>query len=99
MILTEADIAAFAEVLMQRPRKFYGGGTAIGDAILYAAHALETKGFEGRRRIINVSRDGPDRNGFPAVVGRDQAVAQGVTMNGLPPPKSFCGRTNPSPTT
>jgi len=34
VILTEADIAAFAEVLMQRPRKFYGGGTAIKDAIL-----------------------------------------------------------------
>ena len=37
MIRTEADIAAFAEVLVQRPRELYGGGTAIGDAILYGA--------------------------------------------------------------
>jgi hypothetical protein len=50
MIRTEADIAAFAEVLVQRPRELYGGGTAIGDAILYGAASLATNGFEGRRR-------------------------------------------------
>ena len=69
---------------MQRPRELYGGGTAIGDAILYGAASLATNGFEGRRRVIDVSGDGPDRNGLPAAVGRDQAVAQGVTVNGLP---------------
>jgi len=30
------------------------------------------------------SGDGPDRNGLPAAIGRDQAVAQGMTVNGLP---------------
>ena len=84
LIRTEADIAAFAEVLLRRPRELYGGGTAIGDAILYAAHALETNGFEGRRRVIDVSGDGPDRNGLPAAIGRDRAVAQGIAVNGLP---------------
>ena len=84
MIRTEADIAAFADVLMRWPRELHGGGTAIGDAILYGAASLEANGFEGRRLVIDVSGDGPDRNGLPAAVGRDQAVAQGMTVNGLP---------------
>ena len=84
MIRTEVDIAAFVDVLLRRPRELYGGGTAIGDAILYGAHSLGTNAFEGRRLVIDVSGDGPDRNGLPAAVGRDEAVAQGMTVNGLP---------------
>ena len=84
MIRTEADIAAFAAVLERRPRELYGGGTAIGDAILHGAHSLGTNSFEGRRLVIDVSGDGPDKDGLPAAIGRDQAVARGITVNGLP---------------
>jgi hypothetical protein len=84
MIRSKTDIAAFADVLLKRPRQLYGGGTAVGDAILYGAHSIETNEFDGRRTVIDISGDGPDRNGLPAAIGRDQAVAQGITVNGLP---------------
>jgi len=84
VIRTEADIAAFAKVLEDRPRELYGGGTAVGDAIAYGARAIAGNAFEGTRRIVDISGDGPDRNGMPAMQGRDYAVAQGVIVNGLP---------------
>ena len=34
--------------------------------------------------MIDVSGDGPTNRGFPAALARDQVVAQGYTVNGLP---------------
>jgi hypothetical protein len=84
VIRNEADIAAFARVLEERPRELYGGGTAVGDAIMYGVRAIRENAFEGTRRVVDLSGDGPDRNGMPAVMGRDFAVAQRITVNGLP---------------
>ena len=79
-----ASIEAVATRLEKEPRMLYGGSTAVGDAILYGARSLDTNGFEGKRRVIDLSGDGPDRDGLPAAFGRDQAVAKGITVNGLP---------------
>ena len=80
----KASIEAVAKRLEKEPRVLYGGGTAIGDAILYGARSLAANAFEGKRRVIDLSGDGPDRDGLPAIFGRDQAVARGLTVNGLP---------------
>lgn len=80
----EADIAYFAGQLETQPRQLYGGGTAPGNAVLYATQALLNNRFEGKRLVIDVSGDGPNSNGASAAVARDQAVAQGITINGLP---------------
>ncbi len=79
-----ASVLRFAKQLEEKPRDLYGGGTAVGDAILYGAHSLRSNAFQGTRRVIDISGDGPDRDGLPAAFGRDQAVAQGNTVNGLP---------------
>jgi len=84
LLSDKASIAAVADRLEREPRVLYGGGTAIGDAILYGVRSLATNAFQGKRRVIDLSGDGPDRDGLPAVFGRDQAVAQGITVNGLP---------------
>ena len=84
MIRGEADIKAFAKKLETRPRELNGGGTAVGSAILYGAKSLRDNAFEGRRRVIDLSGDGPDKDGVAAMLGRDQAVAEGITINGLP---------------
>ena len=84
VIRTKADIAAFAKILEEHPRELDGGGTAVGDAILYGARSIKENAFDGTRRVIDLSGDGPDKNGQPAVIGRDHAVAQGITVNGLP---------------
>ena len=84
VIATEQDIETFAKELETHPRELQGGGTALGNAILYGMRSLQTNRFEAPRQVIDISGDGPDRNGLPAAVGRDQAVAAGMTVNGLP---------------
>lgn len=83
-VANAADMAAFTETLLRRPRLLYGGGTAPGAAILYAVDSLRDNDFDGRRQVIDVSGDGPDRDGIPARMGRDRAVAEKMTVNGLP---------------
>ena len=84
VIRGEADLREFAKKLETRPRELQGGGTAVGSAILYGARSLRDNAFEGRRRVIDISGDGPDKDGVLAMLGRDQAVAEGITVNGLP---------------
>jgi hypothetical protein len=84
LIRNKNDLEEFAFLLEHKPRELYGGGTAPGNAILHGAESLLTNAFNGRRKVIDISGDGPDRNGIPSAFGRDQAVAQGITINGLP---------------
>lgn len=91
-VLSEpADVVAFAQKLEDKPRELYGGGTAVGSAILYGATSIQENAFEGTRKVIDISGDGPDKDGLPAAMGRDQAVAMGFTVNGLPIIGTFPG--------
>ena len=59
------------------------GYTALGGAIRHATELLETNGFDGARRTIDISGDG--RNNTRPVLGapRQRAQALGITVNGL----------------
>jgi len=78
-----ASARAFGEKIMAQPVMFCPGGNAIGDAVAFAARSIDTNGFEGTRRVIDVSGDGPNTLGRPIGVARDAAVAAGITINGL----------------
>ncbi len=84
VIRSAADIEAFAQQLESQPRALQGGGTAVGSAILYGAQSLNENAYDGTRRVIDLSGDGPDKDGVAAAIGRDRAVAMGITVNGLP---------------
>ena len=58
--------------------------TSISAAISYAAGLFENSGFSGMKRVIDVSGDGPNNQGGPVDRARDEVIAQGVTINGLP---------------
>lgn len=58
--------------------------TSISGAIDFAAEDMAENGFEGLRRVIDVSGDGPNNQGRPVVEARDEAVAAGYVVNGLP---------------
>jgi hypothetical protein len=58
--------------------------TSLSGAIDFAARQFGTQGFKGKRRVIDVSGDGPNNSGGPAEVSRDRAVAEGIVINGLP---------------
>jgi hypothetical protein len=87
----KASIETFATQLEIGPRELFSGGTAVGNAILYGAQSIKSNKFSGKRRVIDVSGDGPTNRGFPAALARDQVVAQGYTINGLPILSNFPG--------
>ena len=58
--------------------------TSVSGAIDMAMRMFENNGFNGMRRVIDVSGDGTNNSGRPVGEARDEAVRQGVTINGLP---------------
>jgi hypothetical protein len=60
-----------------------GPWTSISGAIDFAV-PLFGGGFEGTRRVIDLSGDGPNNTGRLAPLARDEAVKQRITINGLP---------------
>lgn len=58
--------------------------TSISSAIDFAVIDMNSNAFEGLRRVIDVSGDGPNNQGRPVTQARDAAVAQGFVVNGLP---------------
>lgn len=58
--------------------------TSISGAIDFAVPLFENNGYEGTRRVIDVSGDGRNNQGRPASSARDDAVAAGIVINGLP---------------
>lgn len=79
----EASAAAFADALAQAPLS-RGQSTSISDAIEMAAEMLDTNNLEGTRRAIDISGDGPNNAGRRVDTVRDETVAKGITINGLP---------------
>lgn len=83
LLRSAAASEAFAEEIDRTPRILVGGGTAIGGALKFALESLLTNGYEGRRKVIDLSGDGRTNQGEQPQVARDLAVAAGVTINGL----------------
>jgi hypothetical protein len=73
----------FAEALASEPIRTIRG-TSISGALGYAAGLFEANGYEGFRRVIDVSGDGPNSSGAPVVPARDAVLEQGMIVNGLP---------------
>jgi len=78
-----AGAHAFADALAETPL-MTAHWTSLSAAIDYAAPLFENNGIEGLRRVIDVSGDGYNNRGRPVQLARDQAVAAGITINGLP---------------
>jgi uncharacterized protein DUF1194 len=58
--------------------------TSISSALQYSGRLFESSGAKGIRRVIDVSGDGPNNAGVPVVPVRDELVAKGIVINGLP---------------
>lgn len=74
---------AFAETVKLMAREVDGGGTSIGNAIRYSAEQFQQSPYAGFRQVIDVSGDGIDNQIDPVQKARDEAVAAGITVNGL----------------
>ena len=82
VIHDEEDAGGLATAILAAPRSFIGR-TSISGAIDFAMERFTAAQPRSSRRIIDISGDGTNNSGRPATDARDQAVAQGVTINGL----------------
>ncbi len=82
-ITNQAEAIAVADYLAASPISVMRG-TSISAALDYVLPLFDGNGFEGARRVIDVSGDGPNNMGAPIVPARDRVLAAGVTINGLP---------------
>jgi hypothetical protein len=84
LIKDQPSAERFAAAVQSAPRRLFGGGTSISGAIDYGRVLLAQSPYRGARRIIDISGDGSNNSGRPAAAARNEAVADGIGINGLP---------------
>jgi Protein of unknown function (DUF1194) len=79
----DADSAkGFGDRLLEAPRSF-ADRTSISGAIEFAMGQFDKAPFAAARHTIDVSGDGTNNAGRDVAMLRDEAVAKGITINGL----------------
>jgi Protein of unknown function (DUF1194) len=82
-LISDAQSARrFSDGMVEAPRSF-ADRTSIGAGIDFAVQQLERAPFVSARRTIDVSGDGANNSGRDVASARDQALAKGITINGL----------------
>ena len=74
---------AFAADIAKAPYR-RASRTSISGAIQFGKALFDNSGYRGLRRVIDVSGDGANNAGMLVVQARDDALAAGITINGLP---------------
>jgi hypothetical protein len=64
-------------------RWMHASSTSIATGIADAQALIESNAFDGQRKVIDVSGDGPDNSGDDLEAARNNALAAGITINGL----------------
>jgi len=84
LIEDEPSARSFAAAIMRADRRI-PGATSISGAIDFSVKLFAECGYRATRRVIDISGDGRDNDGRRDVTeARDEAVAAGITINGLP---------------
>ncbi len=82
-IARQQDADGWASALEQAPRASLSW-TSVSGAIDHSRRVMAECPHEATRRVIDVSGDGVNNSGPPAEAARDRAVAESITINGLP---------------
>ena len=72
----------FADALRQQPMRRISF-TSISNTLAFSRKLFQINPFQGMRRVIDISGDGPNNAGAPAPVARNSTVAQGIVIDGL----------------
>jgi hypothetical protein len=78
----EQSARKFGDLMVELPRSF-AERTSISGGIDFAMGVLAQAPYQSARRTIDVSGDGTNNSGRDVTLARDEAVAAGVTINGL----------------
>jgi hypothetical protein len=79
-----ASARAFGDAIARSQRELYGGGTSISGAVDQSMLLLSQSPYASQRRTIDISGDGANTSGRSIANARDEAVKNGVSINGLP---------------
>jgi hypothetical protein len=82
IIRDEASAKDFSAQIVEAPRAF-ADRTSISGGIDFAMAQLARAPYQASRRTIDVSGDGTNNSGRDVSDARDEALAKGVTINGL----------------
>jgi hypothetical protein len=82
VISDEASARDFSAQVIEAPRSF-ADRTSISGGIDFAMAQFVRAPFKSSRRTIDVSGDGTNNAGRDVAEARDEALAAGVTINGL----------------
>jgi len=74
---------AFAADIQRAPYR-RASRTSISGALQFSRRLFDGSGYRGLRRVIDVSGDGVNNSGAIVPLVRDEVVAAGITINGLP---------------
>jgi len=74
---------AFANELARAPYR-RASRTSISGALSFAKPLFDGSGYRGFRRVVDVSGDGANNSGTFVTGARDDVLAAGMTINGLP---------------
>jgi len=83
LVMDAAGAETVAAAIDRSLRLGENSGTALGEAIRIATEMFEASGYEGARRVIDVSGDGHANVGIAPSDARAAALAAGITVNGL----------------
>lgn len=83
LLETREDLAAFANTLTAAFNPALRR-TSISEAMIYGARSLAQNPYQGLRRVIDISGDGPNNQGRPVLRARAAVLSEGITINGLP---------------
>ena len=72
----------FGDQLVEAPRSL-ADRTSISGGIEFSMALLKRAPFQSARRTIDISGDGTNNAGRDVRIARDEAVAEGITINGL----------------
>ncbi|WP_444668313.1 DUF1194 domain-containing protein [Cereibacter changlensis] len=81
-MLSDAEIARFAEAARGLPRAFTASDTAVGEAIGFSLAQFDAVA-DCKRRVIDISGDGPENAGYTVARARSAAQAAGVEINAI----------------
>lgn len=83
-VLNDAASAVRLSTRMANMERLFGGhATHIAGMISYGTRQLSQMPFRARRKVIDISGDGHDNVAKEPGRSRDEAIAAGITINGL----------------
>jgi Ca-activated chloride channel homolog len=81
-MLSLADVRRFADAVAVQPRAFTASDTAVGQAIDFSA-AQFTAVVDCKRKVIDISGDGPENSGYTDAQARARTQAMGIEINAI----------------